>query len=166
MRKETSSLISTLYIVYFEFLLYVLNSVRNTGRHFKARFNDLWFEFHDSSWRCHEPYFCRKHILHESYKVNKTQDHHGLKICKQVPNYLTLSWFWKQSYWQFPASTISSSSKKKEQIEKMRQLTDQTFTNWFTLMLKGHFVKLYNTKKLICPVVWKYITCKTKYLNK
>ena len=148
MHKEASSLISLLYIVYFEFLLYnVLNTVRNIGRHSRAQFNDPSFVFHDSSWHFHDPYFCRKHIHHESYKVNRTQDY-GLKICKQVTNYLTLSWFWKQSYWQFPASIISSLSKRKEQTEKMRQLTNQVFTNWFTLMPKEHSVKSYNTKKI------------------
>ena len=37
----------------------------------------------------HEPYFSRKHIFHELYRINRTQDY-GLKICKQVPDYSTL----------------------------------------------------------------------------
>ena len=53
-------------------------------------FNDFQFVFHNSSWRFHKPYFSRKHILHESHRVKRTQDY-GLKTCKQVPNCLTLS---------------------------------------------------------------------------
>ena len=57
----------------------------------------------------------------ESYTVNRTQED-GLKICKQVPDYSTLPWFWKHSYQWFPASAIFSLSKRKYLTEKTRQL--------------------------------------------
>ena len=53
---------------------------------FRVWSNDLWFVFHDSSWSFHEPYFSRKHIFYESYRVNRTEDY-GLKICKYESNY-------------------------------------------------------------------------------
>ena len=52
----------------------------------RVRFNDLRFVFHDSSWSFYQPYFSRKHVFHELYRVNGTQDY-GLKTWKQVPNY-------------------------------------------------------------------------------
>ena len=48
------------------------------------------FGFHNFSWSFHEPYFSRKDIYHEPYRVSRTQDY-GLKTCKQVPNYLAVS---------------------------------------------------------------------------
>ena len=49
---------------------------------FKVRFNASWFVFHHSSWSFLEPYFSRKHLFHESYTVNRTQDYR-LKTSKQ-----------------------------------------------------------------------------------
>ena len=49
----------------------------------RIRFNDSWFIFRNSSWSFHEPYFSRKHIFLESYKVNRTHDY-GLRTCIQV----------------------------------------------------------------------------------
>ena len=112
----------------------------------RIRFNSSWFVFYYSSWSFHESYFSRNPIFHESYRVNRTQGY-GLKTNKQVPNYSVLSWFWKNSYRRFPASTISLSSKRKSQIEKMRHLTLQTLSISFTLVPEEHFVKLYNTRK-------------------
>ena len=54
------------------------------------RFNDSWFVFHNSRWSFHEPYFSRKHLFHESYRVNRTQDY-SLKTFKEVPNYFAMS---------------------------------------------------------------------------
>ena len=46
---------------------------------------------HDLYFRSfHKPYFSKKHIFHKSHRVNITQDY-GLKTCKQVPNYSTMS---------------------------------------------------------------------------
>ena len=70
----------------------------------RVRFNGLWFVFDDSSSSFHEPYFSRKHIFHESFGVNRTQDY-GLKTRKHVRNYPRMSWFWKHSYRRFPASS-------------------------------------------------------------
>ena len=56
---------------------------------YRVRFNDSWFVFHDSSWSFHEPYFSKKQIFHESYRMNRSQDD-GLKTGKQIPNYLTM----------------------------------------------------------------------------
>ena len=57
----------------------------------RVRFNDSWFVLHDSSWSFHETYFSKRHIFHESYRVNRTHDY-GLKTGKLVPNYSTLTW--------------------------------------------------------------------------
>ena len=51
----------------------------------KIQFTDSWFVFRDSSWSFHEPYFSRKRIFHEWYRVNVTQDY-GLKTCKKCHN--------------------------------------------------------------------------------
>ena len=40
------------------------------GSHFRVQFNDAWFVFHDSSWSFFGPYFSRKHIFYESYRVS------------------------------------------------------------------------------------------------
>ena len=51
----------------------------------KIQFTDSWFVFRDSSWSFHEPYFSRKRIFHEWYRVNVTQDY-GLKTCTKCHN--------------------------------------------------------------------------------
>ena len=35
----------------------------------------LWFIFYDSIWSFHGSYFSRKHVFHESYRVNRTYDY-------------------------------------------------------------------------------------------
>ena len=87
-------------------------------------------------WSFHKSFFSRKHIFHESFRVNRTQDY-GLQTCKQVQNYTAVSYFWKHSYRRFPSSSSFLSSKGfiniifsrgwKQQNDKTRQLTIQTF---------------------------------------
>ena len=46
-----------------------------------------------------------ENIFHESCRVNRTQDY-GLKICKQIPDYSALLWFWKHSEVLFTCAKI------------------------------------------------------------
>ena len=41
--------------------------------------NDSWFVLHDSNWSFDKPYFSKRNIFHESYRVNITQDYMVLK---------------------------------------------------------------------------------------
>ena len=43
--------------------------------HVSVQFNNLWFVFCDSSCNFQNPYFSRKHIFYESYRVGRTQDY-------------------------------------------------------------------------------------------
>ena len=45
----------------------------------RVRFNNSWFVFHDSNCSFHQTYFSRKRILHESFRVIRTQDY-GLNL--------------------------------------------------------------------------------------
>ena len=55
-----------------------------------VQFKDSLFAFHNSSRSFHKPYFSQKNIYHESFSMNRTQNY-GLKTCKQVQNYLSIS---------------------------------------------------------------------------
>ena len=61
----------------------------------RVQFNDSWFGF---NWSFHELYFSRKHILHEPYRVNRTQGY-GFKIYKQVPYKMVLVLIIISSLW-------------------------------------------------------------------
>ena len=51
------------------------------GDRSRVQFNNARYIFYDFSSSFYEPYISRKHIFHESYRVNKTQDY------VQVPNF-------------------------------------------------------------------------------
>ena len=62
----------------------------------RVRFNNSWFVFYDFSKSFHEPYFSRKHILYELYRVNRIQDYGFKKLqisTKLFVNLITLKLF-------------------------------------------------------------------------
>ena len=127
---------------------------------FMVQFKDSWFVFHNSSRSFHKPYFSQKNIYHESFSMNRTQNY-GLKTCKQVQNYSSISKFWKLSYQWFPSSSNALSSKSFVNIIFYRAENNKMISKiinhssiWFTLVLEKHFLKSCNARKfdLFCSI--------------
>ena len=55
-----------------------------------VQLHDLWFIFYDSIWNFHGSYFSRKHVFHESYRVNRTYDY-GLNTSNPTSFHLFMS---------------------------------------------------------------------------
>ena len=118
---------------------------------FRVWSNDLWFIFHNSSWSFPGPYFSRKHMFHDSYRVTNLQI-----SAKLFSNVLIFKIFLSTSPSIIHFISLSSKSfvnfifyGAENNIEKMWQLTIQIlFSNWFTLVPEKHFVRLYYTRKL------------------
>ena len=123
---------------------------------YRVRFNDSWCIFHNSSWSFHEPYFRKRHIFHESYRVSEHNTRLWSENREESTKLFHIDIISKHSYRRFPPSPISLSSKSFLDI-----FFGAEITNW-----KDETINFSNIYYLIYCFAEKHLsTCSTKKFN-